>query len=81
MLRQKSEISEEKILPPLAPLPEDTCSQDEDHLKNIEEGEYDDSGTETLHDTDSETDDQDQAKQEELIGDLVGWNVSICAFI
>lgn len=76
LLRQKSEIAEEKQSTPLAPLPEDLSQlSDEHHLKTIEEGEND-SGTETLPDTDSETEDQDQAKQEDLIGDLVGWNVS-----
>lgn len=60
----------------MAPLPDDLSrSSDEPQLKTILEGEND-SGTETLPDTDSETEDQDQAKQDEFIGDVVGWNVS-----
>lgn len=44
-------------------------------LRTIEEAEND-SGTETLHDTDSEPDDQ-QSKQEDLIEECTGLNVSI----
>lgn len=44
-------------------------------LRTIEEGEND-SGTETLHDTDSEPEDQ-QSKQENLIEEFTGLNVSI----
>lgn len=43
-------------------------------LRTIEEGEND-SGTETLQDTDSEPEDQ-QSKQEELIKEFTGLNVS-----
>lgn len=78
LLRQKSEYAEEKIAVPLAPLPTDECGNpDSDcQLNTIEEGEND-SGTETLQDTDSEHDDQDQTKKnEEMFTDLVGWNVS-----
>lgn len=45
-------------------------------LRTIEEGEND-SGTETLHDTDSEPEDQ-HSKQEELIKECTGLNVSVC---
>lgn len=79
LLRQKSEYAEEKITSvPLAPLPTEVCGAvDNDFpLNTIEEGEND-SGTETLQDTDSEHDDQDQAKKnEEIFTDLVGLNVS-----
>lgn len=74
MLRQKSEIAEEKVSAPLAPLPEDDVTVT-DHLNTIEEGEND-SGTETLQDTDSEHEEADQSKKEELIEDFTGWNVS-----
>lgn len=43
-------------------------------FKTIEEGE--DSGTETLHDTDSEPEDQ-LTKQTNFIDSVVGWNVSL----
>lgn len=80
LLRQKSEYAEEKIVgTPLAPLPTDECgAPDTDcQLRTIEEGEND-SGTETLQDTDSEHDEQDQTKKnEEIFTDLVGLNVSI----
>lgn len=74
MLRQKSEIAEEKLSTPLAPLPEDDITVT-DHLNTIEEGEND-SGTETLPDTDSEHEEVDQAKKDGLIEDFTGWNVS-----
>lgn len=48
---------------------------DSESLGIIEEAEND-SGTETLHDTDSEPDDQ-QSKQEDLIEECTGLNVSI----
>lgn len=79
LLRQKSEFAEEKIIAPLAPLPTDECgAPDSDcQLNTIEEGEND-SGTETLQDTDSELDEHDQTKKnEEMFSDLVGLNVSI----
>lgn len=44
-------------------------------LRTIEEGEND-SGTETLHDTDSEPEEQ-LSKQEELIEECTGLNVRI----
>ncbi|KAG4080156.1 hypothetical protein HA402_008227 [Bradysia odoriphaga] len=78
LLRQKSEYAEEKIVAtPLAPLPTDECgAPDSDcQLNTIEEGEND-SGTETLQDTDSEHDEQDQTKKnEEIFTDLVGLNI------
>lgn len=48
-------------------------------LRTIEEAEND-SGTETLHDTDSEPDDQ-LSKQEDLIEEFTGLNVSIISVI
>lgn len=51
---------------------------DSPSLRTIEEGEND-SGTETLHDTDSEPDDQ-QSKQEDLIEEFTGLNVSMSPF-
>lgn len=74
LLRQKSEIAEEHVIAPLAPLHEDDVSVT-DHLNTIEEGEHD-SGTETLPDSDSEHEEPDVAKKEELIEDFTGWNVS-----
>lgn len=74
LLRQKSEIAEEKVAAPLAPLAEDDISEP-DHLKTIDEGEHD-SGTETLQDTDSEHEDVDIGKKDVLIEDFTGWNVS-----
>lgn len=47
-------------------------------LRTIEEGEND-SGTETLHDTDSEQEDQ-HSKQEDLIKECTGLNVSVCLY-
>lgn len=74
LLRQKSEIAEEKVSAPLAPLPEDDITIP-DQLNTIEEGEND-SGTETLQDTDSEHEETDHSKKEGLIEDFTGWNVS-----
>lgn len=64
----------------MAPLPgESSANEDEvagkEQLRTIEEIEND-SGTETLQDTDSEHEDQEQAKKEEFVEDFVGWNVS-----
>lgn len=59
-------------------MPSDECGAVESdcQLNTIEEGEND-SGTETLQDTDSEHDEHEQAKKhEEMFTDLVGWNVS-----
>lgn len=79
LLRQKSEYAEEKIIAaPLAPMPSDECGAVDSNcqLNTIEEGEND-SGTETLQDTDSEHDELEQTKKnEEMFTDLVGWNVS-----
>lgn len=71
LLRQRSERAEELELES-AHLVTDSSS-----LRTIEEAEND-SGTETLHDTDSEPEDQ-QSKQEELIQDCTGLNVSLDA--
>lgn len=91
LLRQKSELDEVRASTPLAPLaPLPSVSEDgsgeaagdgEDvalRLSSIEEGDHD-SGTETLQDSDSDPDEQDQTNslQEDLLGNLVGWNVSI----
>lgn len=63
----------------------DTAAADESNgdsiparLTAIEEGDHD-SGTETLQDSDdSDHDDQiDPSSHQDLIGGLVGWNVSI----
>lgn len=72
LLRQKSMRIEEKVSP-LAPLLEDQFVP-ELSLRTIEE-QANDSGTETLQDTDSEPDDH-QAKTEEIIEECTGWNVS-----
>lgn len=64
---------EEKVSP-LAPLLEDQFVP-ELNLRTIEE-QANDSGTETLQDTDSEPDDH-QAKTEEIIEECTGWNVSV----
>lgn len=71
LLRQRSERAEELELES-AHLVTDSSS-----LRTIEEAEND-SGTETLHDTDSEPEDQ-QSKQEELIQECTGLNVSLDA--
>lgn len=70
-MRQKSQNVEESIASPriVSELVTDAAS-----LRTIEEGDPD-SGTETLHDTDSEPEDQ-QSKQEELIEACTGLNVS-----
>lgn len=68
LLRQRSEKAEELELDS-AHLVTDSVS-----LRTIEEAEND-SGTETLHDTDSEPEDQ-HSKQEELIEECTGLNVS-----
>lgn len=73
LLRQKSDTAEDLIasqhLPSSPKIVTDSAS-----LRTIEEGEND-SGTETLHDTDSEPEDQ-HSKQEELIKECTGLNVS-----
>lgn len=67
---------------PLAPLPDGESNDENGHvfsrMSTIAEIEQD-SGTETLRDSDSEQDDQDQGNHHEDINDLVGWNVS-CIF-
>lgn len=73
LLRQKSMKIEERVSP-LAPLHEDQFPP-ELSLRTIEE-QANDSGTETLQDTDSEPDDP-QAKTVEMIEDCTGWNVSV----
>lgn len=86
-MRQKSLVAED-LTAHLAPMPgqEPTIKEESEDLleeetnetvmafKTIEEG--DDSGTETLHDTDSEPEDQ-QTKQTNFIDSVVGWNVSL----
>lgn len=83
-MRQKSLVAEDLTVH-LAPMPgeptikeegEDSLQEESNEIvafKTIEEG--DDSGTETLHDTDSEPEDQ-QTKQTNFIDSVVGWNVS-----
>lgn len=75
LLRQKSDTAEDLLtthqLHSAPKLVTDSVS-----LRTIEEGEND-SGTETLHDTDSEPEDQ-HSKQEELIKECTGLNVSKC---
>lgn len=73
LLTQKSEIAEDQIISAHA-LQSENIVTDSVSLRTIEEGEND-SGTETLHDTDSEPEDQ-QSKQEELIKECTGLNVS-----
>lgn len=70
ILRQKSINHEQSVT--LAPLPE----QAEDGITiSMQESipEYDDSGNETLPDSDSE---EQQEKQNEFIGDAFGWNAN-----
>lgn len=67
LLRQRSEQAEDLEL-------DEKLVTDSTSLRTIEEAEND-SGTETLQDTDSEPEDQ-QSKQEELIQDYTGLNVS-----
>lgn len=75
LLRQKSDTVEELIVnQKLQSAPQ--IVTDSVSLRTIEEGEND-SGTETLHDTDSEPEDQ-HSKQEELIKEFTGLNVSMC---
>lgn len=73
LLRHKSLQIEENVSP-LAPLHEELFIP-ELSLRTIEE-QANDSGTETLQDTDSEPDDL-QAKSEEILEDRTGWNVSV----
>lgn len=58
----------------MATLPESNSDQDV-VLRTIQEQEND-SGTETLQDTDSEPEDT-LSKKEEIIEECTGWNVSI----
>lgn len=80
LLRQKSIHDEEKMATPLAPLPEvaeEAVAEEAVALEARllgEEGEND-SGNETLHDTDSEPEDA-EVKSLEFVEDAVGWNVS-----
>lgn len=78
-MRQRSETVEDLIASAHAIQSKthenDKLVTDSVSLRTIEEGEND-SGTETLHDTDSEPEDQ-HAKQEELIEECTGLNVSI----
>lgn len=72
LLRQKSQTTEETINSPriVSDFVTDSVS-----LRTIEEGDPD-SGTETLHDEDSEPEDQ-HTKQEKIIEACTGLNVSI----
>uniref|UniRef100_A0A1B0GPE7 Aldehyde dehydrogenase domain-containing protein n=1 Tax=Phlebotomus papatasi TaxID=29031 RepID=A0A1B0GPE7_PHLPP len=78
LLRQKSIHDEEKMATPLAPLPEvaeEAVAEEAVALEARllgEEGEND-SGNETLHDTDSEPEDA-EVKSLEFVEDAVGWN-------
>lgn len=78
LLRQRSETAEDLLVNTHALQSptgnEDKLVTDSVSLRTIEEGEND-SGTETLHDTDSEPEDQ-QSKQEQLIKECTGLNVS-----
>lgn len=74
MLSQKSQSVEDKLKIPLADPRESDPDQDV-VLRTIEEQEND-SGTETLQDTDSEPDDQ-FSKKDQLIEECTGWNVSM----
>lgn len=76
LLRQKSDTAEDLIAN--AELNSSKLVTDSVSLRTIEEGEND-SGTETLHDTDSEPEDQ-HSKQEELIKECTGLNVSETSF-
>lgn len=69
LLRQKSNTAEDLIVNQQSQLATDSVS-----LRTIEEGEND-SGTETLVETDSEPEDQ-HTKQEEIITECTGLNVS-----
>ncbi|XP_031620349.1 protein unc-13 homolog 4B isoform X3 [Contarinia nasturtii] len=73
LLSQRSETAEDEIVNSHAlQASGDKIVTDSLSLRTIEEGEND-SGTETLHDTDSEPEDQ-QSKQEELIKEFSGLN-------
>lgn len=74
LLRQKSQTNEEILAAPTLRPTGPKLVTDSSSLRTIEEGEND-SGTETLHDTDSEPEDQ-HSKQEELIEECTGLNVS-----
>lgn len=77
ILRQRSETTEDLLASAHAlqiPTGKREIAADSVSLRTIEEGEND-SGTETLQDTDSEPEDQ-QSKQEEFIKEFTGLNVS-----
>lgn len=75
LLRQRSETAEDLLANSHElQAPTDNLVNDSVTLRTIEEHEND-SGTETLHDTDSEPEDQ-HSKQEELIKECTGLNVS-----
>lgn len=87
LLRQKSQFNEDSCK--LAPMPEEASGetvqpvnveysrQISTRMGGIEEG--DDSGTETLQESEeSETEDQQHSKQTSFIDSVVGWNVSKC---
>ncbi|XP_052868103.1 protein unc-13 homolog 4B [Anopheles cruzii] len=77
ILRQKSIQHDESIRAELAPLPDDDAADDEEPIGEASGGlppvaEADDSGNETL--ADSESEDQHD-KQAEFIEDAFGWNI------
>lgn len=74
-MRQRSDTAEDLLANAHAlQAQNDNLVTDSVSLRTIEEAEND-SGTETLHDTDSEPEDQ-HSKQEELIKECTGLNVS-----
>lgn len=80
LLRQKSAFEEEQLATPLAPLPEpiEEVSAVEElvETRTLDWTEAEnDSGRETLNDTDSEAEDA-QSVLGQLIEDAFGWNVS-----
>lgn len=79
LLRQKSVYDEERLVTPLAPLPapfeEELADEEPVEVRSMNFFETEnDSGRETLHDTDSEPEDA-QSVLGQLIEDAFGWNV------
>lgn len=82
MLRQKSLYEDEQLATPLAPMQEFPIEEevpvDEEQLESRSMAFFEaenDSGRETLNDTDSEAEDA-QSVLGQLIEDAFGWNVS-----
>lgn len=81
LLRQKSVMDEEQLTTPLAPLPEIVQEVEGEEpaiqmrILDVAEEAESDSGNETLHDTDSEPED-DGSKQLDFVEGAMGWNVS-----